>query len=111
MATVPNCDRAIVERAKVADYLLSASHPIGRAKARFFKRFGFRDDRPEELVAALLAHINDHEISDIQATVYGVRYRVDGALQSPDGRDPHVSSVWIILDGEPNPRFITAFPC
>jgi hypothetical protein len=48
MPTVPGCDQAIVEPTKVAAYLLSGTHPIGRGKAKFFKRFGFRADAPDD---------------------------------------------------------------
>jgi uncharacterized protein DUF6883 len=44
MAVVPGCEQAIVEPAKVMDYLLSMAHPIGRGKAQFFLRFGFREN-------------------------------------------------------------------
>ena len=111
MATVPRCDQSIIEPAKIADYLLSGSHPIGRAKARFFARFGFREDAPEELARALLAHVRDNAVAGTEASAYGTKYRVDGALTSPDGRNPLVSTVWTILDGETIPRFVTAFPC
>jgi hypothetical protein len=111
MATVPHCNEAVIEPAKIADYLLSATHPIGRAKAVFFTRFGFRADAPEELGLALLAHVRANAIADIEASAYGTKYRVDGVLASPDGRNPLVSTVWIILDGETIPRFVTAFPC
>jgi|SoiMethySBSTD1v2_1073268.scaffolds.fasta_scaffold234492_4 hypothetical protein len=111
MATVPNCDWSIVDPTKITDYLLSGAHPIGWAKARFFKRFGFREDAPGELVQALLAHVRDHAVADTETSSYGTKYRVDGPLASPDGRNPSVSTVWIILDGETIPRFVTAFPC
>lgn len=38
---LPNADKAIVEREKVADYLLNPEHRYGASKARFFARFGF----------------------------------------------------------------------
>ena len=109
MATVPNCDQSIVEIAKVVDYLLSRSHPIGRAKAQFFMRFGFRESAPDELVQALLAHVRDNAVADTDISAYGTKYRVDGPLASPDARDPLVSTVWMVLNGETIPRFITAF--
>jgi len=111
MATVPGCDQAIIDTAKITGYLLSEKHPIGRGKARFFRRFGFREDLPEVLAQALLAHVRDNAVADTETSTYGTKYRVDGPLVSPDGRAPLVSSVWMILDGEAIPRFITAFPC
>jgi hypothetical protein len=38
---LPNPDRAVVDDAKVRDYLLSPSHPVGRFKAVFFAALGF----------------------------------------------------------------------
>jgi hypothetical protein len=111
MTTVPNSDRAVVDFAKVEGYLLALSHPVGQAKARFFGRFGFRSDAPDALVQALLAHIRDNAIADVESFAFGTKYRVDGPLVSPDGRNPSVSTVWMVPDGETSPRLVTAFPC
>jgi hypothetical protein len=111
MPTVPDCAQAIVEPTKVAAYLLSRTHPIGRGKARFFKRFGFREDAPDALMQALLAHVNVYEVAHTESFTYGIKYRVDGPLDSPDRRNPRVSTVWIVRRGETTPRFVTAFPC
>ena len=53
--TLPGAERAVVEPAKVRDYLLSPEHPVGRGKARFFTGLGFRRERWPELRDALLA--------------------------------------------------------
>jgi hypothetical protein len=111
MPTVPGCDQAIVETAKVRSYLLSNTHPIGRSKARFFMPFGFREDAPEELAQALLEHVRTYDTSDAEVSSYGTKYRVDGPIGTPDGRNPRMSSVWMVRNGEVTPRFITAFPC
>jgi hypothetical protein len=111
MDRVPNCEQSIVEPAKVADYLLSGTHPIGWAKARFFKVFGFREDAPEHLAHALIAHVCSNPVADTEISVYGTKHRVDGPLVSPDGRNPMVSTVWIVVEGDTIPRFVTAFPC
>ena len=78
MATVPNADHAIVDAAKVERYLLSPTHPIGRAKADFFKRFGFRQDAPEELTDAVLAHVREHVIADAVASDHGTKIALMG---------------------------------
>ncbi|HEY7551893.1 MAG TPA: hypothetical protein VH913_20515 [Hyphomicrobiaceae bacterium] len=111
MDAVPNCDHAIVDPVKISDYLLSETHPVGRSKARFFRRFGFGEDAPEELTQALLAHVRDCPLATIEVSPYGTKYRVEGRLISPDGRNPLVTTVWIIVGGEIIPRFVTAFPC
>jgi hypothetical protein len=37
---LPNADRAVIEPAKLRDYLLSTVHPLGRFKARFCTALG-----------------------------------------------------------------------
>jgi hypothetical protein len=111
MATVPNCERSIIAPAKITDYLLSEMHPVGRSKAQFFKRFGFHADNPEELTRVLLTHVRDNAVAHTETSAYGSKYRVDGPLASPDGRNPRVATVWMIPDGETIPHFVTAFPC
>ena len=39
---LPNAHKAIVERDKIADYLLNAAHPDNGGKAAFFESLGFR---------------------------------------------------------------------
>jgi hypothetical protein len=39
---LPNVEQAMVEREKIADYLLNPAHRYGASKARFFTAFGFR---------------------------------------------------------------------
>jgi len=45
---IPNADRATIDATKLRDYLLSATHPIGRFKARFLTALGFAPERWEE---------------------------------------------------------------
>jgi len=52
---LPNADRAVVEDAKVRDYLLSPSHPVGRFKSVFFIALGFSLDQWQILRDALLS--------------------------------------------------------
>lgn len=42
---LPNADLAIIEEAKVIDYLLNQKHRFGASKARFFAQFGFRPEK------------------------------------------------------------------
>jgi hypothetical protein len=60
---LPNSEHLQVDRKKIVDYLLSSSHPDGRAKAEFFRRFGFRRERWEVLAVALRRHGGTHPIS------------------------------------------------
>jgi len=85
MAPVPHADQAIVDRGKVSGYLLSSNHPVGRTKAAFFTRFGFREDAPDQLAQAPLDHIVSHDVANSEVSSYGIKYRIDGPLASPDG--------------------------
>lgn len=107
--TLPNADRAVIDDAKVRDYLLSLEHPIGRAKARFFSRLGFRRDRWGELRDALLALAQTGSAARIAVSVFGQKYVVRGSIQGPAGQAV-VVTIWIVLRGENFPRFLTAYP-
>ena len=50
---LPNADRVLVQREKIANYLLNAAHPDNNGKAEFFEGFGFREDDWETLAKAL----------------------------------------------------------
>jgi len=41
---------------------------------------------------------------------YGLRYSMDGELESPDGKNPMVRTVWIVESETDGPRLITAHP-
>ena len=51
-----------------------------------------------------------HEVAHVVETPYGPRYHVDGELETPDGRNPWVRTVWQIDLGSDYPRFLTAHP-
>ncbi len=107
---LPNADLAIVEEAKVIDYLLNEKHRFGASKARFFAQFGFRREKWEDLAAALCKHGRQNEVTKVRETGFGPRYEVEGELTTPDGRRAHVRTVWQVDDGEIAPRLITAYP-
>jgi hypothetical protein len=41
---LPAAERALIEPAKVRDYLLSRQHPVGRFKAVLFESLGYSAD-------------------------------------------------------------------
>jgi len=53
--TLPNAHRALIDPAKLRDYLLSQLHPVGRFKAAFFIALGYSTDQWEVLRDDLLA--------------------------------------------------------
>lgn len=81
--TLPGADRAVVEAAKVRDYLLSLQHPIGRAKARFFHALGFTEADWPKLQEALQDLARSGEAEPAEANAFGQKYLVRGILQGP----------------------------
>jgi hypothetical protein len=107
---VPNPDRAVIDPAKLRDYLLSALHPIGRFKAAFFGSLGYTSDHADELAHDLRTHIRSARVARVEGTPYGHKYMVRGRIVGPAGRVAELISVWIVLTGEDYPRFVTAYP-
>ena len=50
---LPSADAVEIDVRKVRDYLLSAKHPVGRHKARFFAALGFRQTSTPEFILEL----------------------------------------------------------
>ena len=107
---LPNAHLALVEREKIADYLLNPAHRYGASKARFFAEFGFDAEAWAVLAAALREHGQGHDVARWRETGFGPRYEVEGELPAPDGRRPRVRTVWQVDKGQIAPRLITAYP-
>lgn len=105
-----NADRAIIEPAKVRDYLLSAEHPIGRFKARFFHALGYRQDDWEALRDDLLCLGVLGDAKPGQPSPHGKKYEAGGTLTGPNGRTAALMSIWLLRTNEDAPRFVIAYP-
>ena len=105
---LPHVEQAIIERTKITEYLL-AEHDDSD-KAGFFRRFGFSSSEWQILATALHDHVTRHPVMLQQTTVHGVKYVIEGELQTPDQRNPQIRSVWIIEHGKTVPRLVTAYP-
>jgi len=103
-------DQAIIEPEKLRGYLLSPTHPIGRFKAAFFARLGYRAERWSQLEQDLRKQHLSKEAEEIGQARYGKKYRICGPLIGPNGKQADVVSIWIIRKGEAVPRFVTAYP-
>jgi hypothetical protein len=105
---LPHVDRAVVSRERILEYLLAEKHPKG--KAGFFSRVGFSFDKPDLLAGALRSHALKHSVDRTQDSPFGIRYIVEGTMETPDGRDPMVRSIWFIEYDFVVPRLVTAYP-
>jgi hypothetical protein len=100
---LPNRDRAVIDAAKVGDYLLSETHPVGRFKASFFAALGYsssgwvllRDDR--------LALSRANPATPGKPSPFGRTFEVDGILTGSAGRSAAVRTVWIVRAQEDSP--------
>ena len=107
---LPAAERAVIPAAKIRDYLLSTSHPVGRFKAPFFASLGYTNANWPRLEEDLrdLAVSGDAELG--KRSSYGQKYEIRAILRGPSGRSAGVLTVWIILFGGDAPQFVTAFP-
>jgi hypothetical protein len=101
---------AIVPEEKITGYLLSESHPVGKAKARHFKKIGYSEKNVAQLREDLIRIAASNAVSEEVRNVFGIKYIVDGTVVSPTGIRARLRNVWIIETGESLPRFVTAYP-
>ena len=106
---LPNGDRALVEDAKLGDYVLNPRHPVGRHHAALFERpLGIQVNNAEVLEDALLsAAVNEPAAREV-VTPYGRKCEVRFDLTGPLGRK-RVMSVWIVDQGSARPRLVTCY--
>ncbi len=102
--------RAIIPAARIRDHLLSVDHPVGRAKARFFRRLGFTAARWPTRAEALRNQHLMHEPMSARTDEYGRTFVIRAILRGPTGSAALVVSVWFVRRGEDVPRFVTAYP-
>jgi hypothetical protein len=107
---LPAADEVVIEVAKLRDYLLSPSHPIGRFKASFFAALGYSAANWRQLEIDLRSLVQSHDAKMGQNSRYGQKYEVRGMLGRPDAKRAVVVTVWIVRTGEDVPRFVTAHP-
>ena len=107
---LPNADLAVIEDAKVRDYLLSGSHPVGRFKSVFFVALGFSGDHWQLLRDALLQLALTGDASPGQPSPFGLKFEIRAILRGPSGRQADVLTVWMVSNGLDFPHFVTAYP-
>lgn len=106
----PDFSRGMVGSAKILDYLLSPTHPAGRSKARFFERAGFARSQWQLLEQALLRHAASQAVVAAEQTEFGVKYTIEGLLDTPQDVRANVRTIWIVDSESAVPRLVTAYP-
>jgi hypothetical protein len=107
---LPNATSATVADAKIRDYLLNPNHADNGGKAAFFLRFGFSQSAWHLLQTALPDHPLTNSVAATTPAQWGVMFEIRCNLQSPDGRNPCIQTIWTIEPISPHPEFVTAYP-
>ena len=106
---MPNADKAVIERRKLTDYLLSPTHHRGRYKANFFRELGYSAENWHTLERDLRKLILAYGVTRSRGSLWGQKFSVEGPVEGPNGKTARVVTVWIILTGEHIPRLVTAY--
>lgn len=105
---LPNLENARVEQVKITDYLLSDE--ISGGKSAFFLAFGFTVEAWQIMKDALLQHAISNDVARSSQTPHGIKYIIEGEINTPDGRSPLIRTIWIVDTGTDFPRLVTAYP-
>ena len=107
---VPHAEVAVIDPAKLHGYLLSRLHPIGRFKAPFFEALGYSASAWRRLEGDLRGQHLSQDAVLSGPSPYGQKYEIRATLRGPSGHVAMVVSVWVVLQNEDVPRFVTAYP-
>jgi len=107
---LPNWENAYIPPPKLNAYLLSETHSVGKSKARFLRAAGFDETNAGVLEQSLLAIARSEDVKEVVSSPHGIKYIIEGALQTPTGSLVQARTVWIIDTGQDRPRFVTAYP-
>jgi len=92
------------------DYLLSETHPVGESKAKLFRMLGFDSNNADRLEQGLLHIAHTEMVTHAVTTQHGVKYVIDGTLDTPSNSVVRIRTVWIIEHNRAEPRFVMAYP-
>lgn len=107
---LPNSKNVYIPKEKLLGYLLSETHPVGKSKAKFFRKFGFNETNVDKLEQSLLSIAQTNEVETVKETPYGINYVINGSINIPKRRGVVIKTVWFIELGETTPRFVKAIP-
>lgn len=99
---------AIIAEAKILGYLLKWQ-PEGD-KSRFLGKAGYGILEASRLESDIREQLLPLDAVFEEATEYGDRYRIRGALSGPNGRTLRVISAWMVERKSGQTKFLTLFP-
>ena len=107
---IPNAAIAIIDQAKIVNYLLDVDHVHGASKARLLHSLGYSVGIWQQLEVDLrAAHLTEDVIAS-RDTAWGMRYEIVAPLTGPSGDTVLFRSIWQIDIGADRPRLITMYP-
>src|SRR5262245_15905244 len=107
---LPNRGQAYIPPQKLRGYLLSETHAVGSAKAKVFRALGFDETNSNLLEQGLLTIARSTEVREVVSSPHGVKYVIEGSLETPRGTSLLIRTIWILETVEDRPRFVTAYP-
>ena len=107
---LPNRKNAYVSKEKITDYLLSETHPVGSAKAKFFRSLGFDETYVDQLRETFLQIARKNDMRETRKFLYGTNYVIMGKIKTPSGKNINIKTVWFIKSENSSPSFVTAYP-
>jgi len=107
---LPNYENAYVPEHKLTEYLLSETHAIGKAKAKYFRSLGYTETNFDLLEHDLLLIAKSFEITQQFEISFGLKYTIKGQLTTPNGSVARIITVWVVEPQDNRPRFVTAYP-
>lgn len=107
---LPHRENAYVPTAKLSNYLLSETHPVGRMKSRFFHSIGFNEANLGLLAGQFLSLAHSAEVKEVVESPFGRKFTIEGYLQPPLGQPVLIRTVWVLESQDMRPRFVTAYP-
>ena len=84
---LPNARLAVVDRAKITEYLLNPEHPDNGGKAAFFVTLEFSRSDWDTFADALRRLALTADVTESMETVHGKKYIVEGELENPAGKE------------------------
>ena len=106
---LPNCDKAVVDDAKLISYCLDREHKVGKHKARVFQSaLKINSDNFYILKDAILEAVLIENAVFTNRIAYGDLYNMDFNLTYLN-RTATIRTAWIVRNEEDFPRLTTCF--
>jgi hypothetical protein len=103
-----NADKAIIDPAKLRDFVTNPRHKDNDGRWRLFAALGYSQSNWEQLELDIREQHLSQEATFSRATAFGDFYEVIAMLVGPRG-SATITTVWQYEPGSDVPRFVTAY--